>query len=150
MSKKKLPHERKKMGRPRIIEDFIPVMKILLLNGKTEQEIATLLKFDQSSLTKFKKKNPDFFTALKEWKAEADAKVERSLYERACGYSCTDTYFSNFQGQVTATPYTKNYPPDPTSMIFWLKNRQPDKWRDKQEVEHKGDFIINVTGIKRL
>jgi len=35
-------------------------------------------------------------------------------------------------------------PPDPTSMIFYLKNRRPDRWRDKQEVEHKGDLIVNI------
>lgn len=26
-------------------------------------------------------------------------------------------------------------PPDTTSCIFWLKNRQKDKWRDKTEQE---------------
>ena len=32
----------------------------------------------------------------------------------------------------------KHYAPDATAAIFWLKNRQPDKWRDKQEVEQSG------------
>jgi hypothetical protein len=27
---------------------------------------------------------------------------------------------------------TKYFPPDPPSIFFWLKNRQPDSWRDKQ------------------
>lgn len=30
-------------------------------------------------------------------------------------------------------PFVEHYPPDATSMIFWLKNRQPDKWRDKRD-----------------
>jgi len=32
-------------------------------------------------------------------------------------------------------PTVKHYPPDTTAAIFWLKNRQPAKWREKQEVE---------------
>jgi hypothetical protein len=32
----------------------------------------------------------------------------------------------------------KHYPPDPTAAIFWLKNRQKDKWRDKREEEVSG------------
>lgn len=32
--------------------------------------------------------------------------------------------------------YIEHYPPDTTAAIFWLKNRQPAKWRDKKEVEN--------------
>ena len=37
----------------------------------------------------------------------------------------------------------KHYPPDTTAAIFWLKNRQVERWRDKQEVDHttKGDKL---------
>ena len=36
--------------------------------------------------------------------------------------------------------FIEHFPPDPTSMIFWLKNRQPDKWRDKRETgDDEGD-----------
>lgn len=38
-------------------------------------------------------------------------------------------------GEVVRVQTVKHYPPDPTSMIFWLKNRQPQDWRDKTEVE---------------
>ena len=31
-------------------------------------------------------------------------------------------------------PYTEHVPPDTTAMIFWLKNRRPEQWRDKREV----------------
>jgi hypothetical protein len=39
------------------------------------------------------------------------------------------------EGAVVETPYTEHYPPDATSMIFWLKNRKPEQWRDKQDVD---------------
>jgi len=38
----------------------------------------------------------------------------------------------------------KYYPPDPVSIIFWLKNRKPEQWRDKQEAEHKGNVIVEL------
>jgi hypothetical protein len=41
-------------------------------------------------------------------------------------------------GRWEYAEYVRHYPPDPTSMIFWLKNRQPQDWRDKQEHEHTG------------
>ncbi len=38
--------------------------------------------------------------------------------------------------KVTVT--VKEVIPDTTAQIFWLKNRRPDVWRDKQEIEHGG------------
>jgi hypothetical protein len=72
----------------------------------------------ESTLTEYKKKFPEFSDTIKEWKGSADEKVERSLYERATGYSHPDTHISNYQGTVTQTEITKTYPPDPTSIIF--------------------------------
>jgi len=68
--------------------------------------------------------------------------VVESLYHRATGYSHPDVVVTSYQGDVTLTEIEKHYPPDATSMIFWLKNRQPKQWRDKQELEHSGE----VTG----
>ena len=33
---------------------------------------------------------------------------------------------------------TKQQAPDTTAQIFWLKNRKPQEWRDKQETEISG------------
>ncbi len=71
-------------------------------------------------------------------KEAPDNRVERSLYNRAVGYSHPDVHVSNFQGQVTLTPITKHYPPDVAAAFIWLKNRRPDLWRDRQEVAHTG------------
>lgn len=44
---------------------------------------------------------------------------------------------------------SKEVIPDTTAQIFWLKNRKPDEWRDRQQVEHSGDMNIN-NPIKEL
>jgi hypothetical protein len=41
-------------------------------------------------------------------------------------------------------PYVEHMPPDSTSMIFWLKNRDPERWRDAWQVEHSlGKYVIS-------
>jgi hypothetical protein len=57
-------------------------------------------------------------------KAEADNRVERSLYERANGYSY-DAFkiFRTKDGDIIRAPYREHVPPDITACIFWLKNR---------------------------
>ncbi|TAM25072.1 MAG: terminase [Nevskiaceae bacterium] len=110
--------------------------------GFTDAEIADFFEIPRGTLYRWLNEHPGFRDALKLGKAEADDRVERSLYERAVGYSHPDTHVSNFQGAVTLTPLTKHYPPDSTSMIFWLKNRRPKQWRDKQEVEHSGSVDV--------
>jgi hypothetical protein len=64
-------------------------------------------------------------------KEEADARVKRSLYSRAVGYSFnSEKIFCNKDGDVTRVPYREHVPPDVTAQIFWLKNRDPAHWRD--------------------
>lgn len=108
--------------------------------GWTDAQMAKFFGVTEQTWNNWKKSSPEFFGSLKDWKAEADHAVERSLYERATGYSHPDVHVSNFQGEVTLTQLTKHYPPDTTAAIFWLKNRKPDDWRDKHEVEVKHDL----------
>ena len=88
----------------------------------------------------WQKEHPGFLHALKEGKEKPDAQVERSLFERATGYTHDAVKILQYEGQPVIVPYTERYPPDSTSMIFWLKNRRPDRWRDKSEVEVTGDL----------
>jgi hypothetical protein len=124
------------VGRPSKYDkiDLVQVEKLAGL-GLIDVEIASVLGIAVSTLNEYKKKE-EFSDALKRGKVRADAKVIESLYLRATGYDHEDIYFSNYKGEVTATPYVKHYPPDPLSMIFWLKNRRPLEWRDRQETEH--------------
>lgn len=39
---------------------------------------------------------------------------------------------------------TKEVIPDTTAQIFWLKNRKPNEWRDKQQVEHSGGITNTI------
>ena len=68
----------------------------------------------------------------------ADADVADRLYQRAMGFEHDSVEIKVVDGGIVEVPVRKVYPPDATSAIFWLKNRQPDKWRDKTTTELTG------------
>jgi len=131
--------EDKKVGRPTKFDSIdIELVKKLYENGLTDQQVAGILGINKDTIYEWKKKHPDFSDSIKGWKEFADEKVERSLFERATGYSHPDVHITNYQGSIKETDIIKVYPPDPTSMIFWLKNRKPEQWRDRQEHSFEG------------
>ncbi len=109
--------------------------------GLTDVQMANVLGVTEHTINNWKAKDNAFFQSLKEAKVMSDESVVKSLYQRATGYEHPEVHISNYQGEVTETPIVKHYAPDTTAMIFWLKNRQPDKWRDKQEIEQTNTNI---------
>jgi hypothetical protein len=86
-----------------------------------------------------------FLEALRAGAAEADERTERSLYERANGYTFdSEKVFMTKEGEIVRAPIKGHVPPDVHAAEFWLKNRRPDRWRDVQQLEHVlGKFIIS-------
>ena len=127
----------KQKGRPsKFKPEFVEQAQKLCALGATDREVAEFLNVTESTLYLWKHEHTEFSEALKVGKGTADERVERSLYRKAIGYTMDDTHFSAHDGVVTQTPYIKHIPPDTTACIFWLKNRQPDQWRER--VEHTG------------
>lgn len=112
--------------------------------GATDIEIADALEINVATFYRWSSANKEFCEAIKLGKEESDKRVTRSLYARATGYERDEIDIRVCDGAIVQTPIRKHYPPDPTSMIFWLKNRKPDEWRDKQEHEHSGTVISKV------
>ena len=106
--------------------------------------MADFFEVDERTIGNWKNEHEEFFQSIKKGKTFADAVIADSLYHRAKGYSHPAVkILSVAQGagqpsEVQEAPYTEHYAPDTTAAIFWLKNRQPAKWRDKQDVEHSG------------
>lgn len=114
-------------------------LAILCANGFTDKKLAKFYKVSEVTINNWKK-DEMFSLVLKENKGLADQIVERSLFERANGYKHKATKFFCSDGQILSQEYEEIYPPDATSMIFWLKNRQPERWRDKQDINHSGEI----------
>ncbi len=47
-------------------------------------------------------------------------------------------------------PYKKHIQPDTTAQIFWLKNRQPDRWRDQTHTNMSGELDISAKSDKQI
>jgi hypothetical protein len=93
-------------------------------------------------------KFPEFLYALKAGKEVADNRVVRSLYARAVGYNyeVVKIFMPANREKPVYAPYIEHVPPDTTAAIFWLKNRDPQHWRDVQNIEHAlGKYIISDT-----
>lgn len=126
--------------------DFEQIGK-LVYRGWTEDEIADFLGVTRDTIQVWKRKHPEFAYALKDWKIEADARVERSLFERATGYTHYEEKVFQYMGEPLVVPTQKHYPPNVTAAIFWLKNRKPREWRDVHKLEHSGSAgqVTNYT-----
>ena len=121
-------------GRPtKYKEEYAEQALKLCRLGATDKAIADFFDIAESTLNKWKKDHPKFMESLKEGKLMADAEVADKLYHRAIGYSHKEVKLAQQEGRFTdEKEVLKHYAPDPTAAIFWLKNRQPELWRDKQ------------------
>ena len=138
----------KKTGRPAKLDSInLNKIKKLVLSGWDDAQVSDFFGFTPQTFCNYKLKHQKFFESLKEWKKEADQKVERSLYERALGYSHSAVKMFVIGGKVVTQEYVEHYPPSEVACIFWLKNRQPQAWRDKQDVEHSGSIELSAKNI---
>lgn len=150
--------KKNKGGRPSKYEtewkDKLAVIQGWARDGLSNEQIAKNMGISAKTLYEWQNKYSEFREALKNGKEVVDREVENALLKRALGYKYTEvtrertvetdseTGVSKSKMVVTKK-VTKEVAPDVTAQIFWLKNRKPDKWRDKRDVGITGDMDIN-------
>lgn len=136
------------MGRPsKYAAAFVAQAEKLCRLGATDIEIADFFEVDVRTLYRWKGQHEAFCQALKAGKDVSDERVERSLFSRANGYEHDEVDIRVVAGAIVQTQVRKFYAPDTTAAIFWLKNRRPEAWRDKSEIEHSGSFAEELAGL---
>ncbi|KAB1228461.1 terminase [Chryseobacterium viscerum] len=138
--------EENKGGRPSLYDPFYHPKKVLgyCLLGLTNEQIAGVFDIAVSTLYEWQKEYPEFSEAIKSGKEEADVKIAASLYKRALGgkekvkkaFKLRETI--NGVGSKERIEIHEEeilIPADTGAAIFWLKNRHPDQWRDKKELD---------------
>ncbi len=124
-------------GRPtKYKHEFAKKAQVLCENGATDADLADFFKVTTRTIQNWSSVHPEFFLALKASKAVADGKVERALFQKAVGFEHDTVKIMQYEGQPVIIPYREKVAPDTTACIFWLKNRDPENWRDKTEVKH--------------
>ena len=136
-----------KGGRPNKWNEIMGDSKFILIegwkrDGLSDEQVAENLGISYTLLKEWKKKYPTFLTAIKKGKEVSDYELENALHKRSSGYYYTEETLTNAGKIVNITKYEH---PNPTSLIFALKNRLPGKYRDKQEIEQTGN--VNVTFV---
>ena len=110
-------------------------------DGLTDEQIAKNIGISRSTLNVWKDRYSDISDALKKNKDIVDREVENSLLKRALGYEYEEIKEKFEDGVITERTVTKKeVVPDTTAQIFWLKNRKPDKWRDKPAYEDTSEL----------
>jgi hypothetical protein len=134
------------MGRPSKYQPAFAEQALKLCRlGATDKELADFFQVEEQTINNWKQAHPEFLESLKQGKGLADAEVADKLFKRATGYEHKAVKITaSPDGREHLTEYVERYPPDTTAAIFWLKNRRPDVWRDKTDVNHSG-----TVGIKR-
>jgi transcriptional regulator with XRE-family HTH domain len=141
-----------KNGRPFAVYDksFSPmVAEFWARHGLTDEKIAEKMGVGRTTLARWKNRYPEFAEALKRGKAPVDFQVENALLRRALGYeyeerSTERRQLSNGGLLVVEKVVKKHVVPDVVAAIFWLKNRQPDYWRDRYNVDANIDATAQI------
>lgn len=120
-------------------------------DGLTNEQISKNIGINPDTLYTWINKFPEISDTLKKGKEVVDRMVENALLKRALGYKYDETTYeqstdpeTGMSRLVTTKVVTKEVAPDVTAQIFWLKNRKPEEWRDKQNIEHTGETGVRI------
>lgn len=128
------------MARPSLYkEEYNDQVTKLCRLGAIDAELADFFGISEATLNNWKNQYPEFLESIKKGRQDSDAEVANKLYNRAVGYDHKEIKVFCYRGDIITKEITAHYPPDPTSMIFWLKNRRPDLWRDVHDINTKID-----------
>ena len=138
------------MAKSKYRDDFPARAEAYAKQGLIDKEIAQKLGVSEKTYYDYQNKYPQFLQALKRGKEPIDQEVEQCLLKRARGFEYEETHieYKELPGPgVTAKPTSvkkikKLIIGDVTAQIFWLKNRMPERWKDKQAHEFIGPIPV--------
>ena len=108
-------------------------------SGVSVSKIAEKIGISAKKLERLAKKNKVLSEALMYDREQTDAMVEEALLKKALGFFVSEERrVLKANGQEEVTTVSKEVPPDVTAASAWLKNRCPDKWRDKPSENDNG------------
>ena len=145
--------------------DGLLLLEAWARDGLDDGQIAKNCGVNRRTLWEWKKKYPPINHALSRARAVVDVEVENALYKKATGFSVKikkpqkvhrvkydpitnkkseeyDEYIDVEEEQYT--------PPDVKAQIFWLTNRKPETWKEKQTQEIAPESELTVTVSKEL
>jgi hypothetical protein len=140
---------------------FARVAETLAARGYVPKEIAAALRISPMKFRTWRRRIPEFGAAYDRGRDFCDTEViENSLRARAIGFrELVDVTYEKqiaevmdfetgettlVERMVPTKKVVKQLPPSVQAIALYLKNRAPDRWRDRVELEHSmNDELIN-------
>lgn len=129
-------------------------------DGLIDEQIAHNMGINPATLYDWKKKYPEISEALKKGKEVVDRMVENALFERALGgvhevrktFKVKESYYDEngkkCEREVLKQGVDEVYiPGDTLAQIFYLKNRKPEQWREKQKESQDTSALDRLDSI---
>jgi hypothetical protein len=132
--------------------DYARMAQVHCRLGATDVELADLFGVNTKTIHNWMSKHKEFAEAVRTGMLQVfSPRVVRSLAQRAIGYAIdTEEAKVMRDGSVIRYGLRKHYPPDVTACIFWLKNRDPENWRDVQDHILKHQNLDKLTSRELL
>ena len=146
-----------------INDDGLTAIEGWCREGANDEDLARKMGINVGTLYEWKRRFPQIVEAIKKGKAPVDFKVENQLLKSALGYyvKVQEPIKVKTKNQLAGKGTIEEehiemvekevyIPPNVTAQFFWLKNRRPDKWRDKHEVAavQVGQLAELIDGLK--
>jgi hypothetical protein len=132
------PDVKRRGRKPKYRKEFAAIAKAMCKLGATDYDLAQEFEVATSTIWRWCSKYLEFCSAIKVEKAAYDDRVERSLAQRALGYSYHAEKPFQYQGEVMKVQYVEHVPPDVAAAKFWLLNRRRAQWSDTSRHELTG------------
>ena len=146
--------KRKGAGRPSKydthVKDRLNEVRAWRQDGHTEEQIAHLLGIHYGTLMEYKKQYAEFNEALKESKEALISNLKQTLFQEAMGTRSsqdiieeTQEYDYRLNKMVTVKKVVRySNKPNITSLIFALKNLDPNNWKDRRDINVDSENVL--------
>lgn len=147
-----VPREKRRLkdllGEHRI--EMINEAKELSRAGLTEAEMAAHFGVSVVTLRLWKGRDPSFQSACQHFSDVATGRVVATLYDRAVGYYYEAEEVRVIKDQIVRVPVRKFVEPNIAAIIFWLKNRDPEQWRDIREHKVDAPGLVEASDPRKI
>lgn len=139
-------------GRPTLYDPkYVRLAEAHCKLGATTADLAEMFGVTTVTIEKWANTHQEFAESMKKGKTAWDDRVERSLAQRAIGYTADiEEVKVGRDGEIIRYTVRKHFPPDTTACIFWLKNRRREQWRDVQDHNHSGKLEVEGLTAEQL
>ena len=127
----------------------------LALKGATDQDVADAFHVSRMTILRWRKEYKSFDEAYQRGKDIADAKVKKSLYERAVGFEYTEKESimeldpkTGEKKPVKVRTQTKRARPVTMAIMYWLNNRSKGEFSQRQEITLGG--AVKTSPMEKL